>query len=253
VEGYPDRTEAEISWVDARWDGLRLQIECRCDNPKSVSATVVAQSKSRSLPSKLWVESGSGRVAIDIAGTVKDSVPQTVVLSCGELEIRFQVMDTRVDDGLPSSELDGMSSRDYEEINDALLLEQYGGAFVEDDPLLAQTDQESTADIQNDEADQLKSSEISGGRDSYEIGSMSLARLYLGIVDQWNSAWITCQKSKVDPAKCPIAIRVLNDGQLLVEAFGRQALRDEQNKVGTMVCALIAQGEMQTRLAGVKG
>jgi hypothetical protein len=144
-----------------------------------------------------------------------------------------------------------VSAGDYEEISDALLLEQYGGAVVEDDPLSTQSDEEPTEEV-HEEGDDLKLQEVVQGRDSYEIGCMSLARLYLGIVDQWSLAWSNCQKSKVDLATCPIALRVWHDGNMLVDTFGRQALRDEQIDAGSMVCASIAQSELRVRLGGAK-
>lgn len=249
VDGYPDRVQAKISWVDARWDGTRLRIECRCDHPENVNATVLASSKSRDLPSKLWVESVNRRIAIDISWTKNDSVPQIVVLNCEDVQIRFQVMDMRPEDQMASADLEEVNARDYEEISDALLLEQYGGAVVEDDPLPTQSDPELTQKARDD-GDDLKLQEVALGRDSYEIGCMSLARLYLGIVDKWSSTWTRCQQPKVGLSTGLIASRVRNDGKLLVDAFGRQAERDEKNEAGSMVCALIAQSELRIRLDG---
>jgi hypothetical protein len=123
-------------------------------------------------------------------------------------------------------------------LRDELLFELYGGRVA--------ADSEGEEPPQDDEQpDQDDANDGAGNTDSYAVPGFVLARLHLGIVDNW-----------ADQVKCA-ALRgtgeferqvLRRDGEVLVDAFRRQAERDSKKGAACAIGARLAAEELSLRL-----
>jgi len=132
-------------------------------------------------------------------------------------------------------------------LRDTLLFEQYDGLAADD---LSTGDSSDTAsDISAGvvlaERDDDEESTAGGQRDNYGVPAAELARRHFRVVDSWFSqAMRIAARSAGDFER-----RVLErDGELLVEALGRQSLRDEKKGPTRGIGARLAAEELAGRL-----
>jgi hypothetical protein len=132
-----------------------------------------------------------------------------------------------------------------DEMRDLLLFEQYGGQIPGDDPPTSPGD-EGAADP-GQELDAEAEAEIAGvGRaDSYAIPAFVLARRHLAVIDIWWDRVTSAANRGLAKFERDVLRR---DGELLVEAFRRQADRDSRKEASRGLGATLAAEELALRL-----
>ena len=144
-----------------------------------------------------------------------------------------------------------MSSRDREDtippevdenvaqlLRDELLFERYGGC-VADDVEGAESPQSE------DELDQDDVQDGAGRPESYAVPGFVLARRHLGAVDNWADQVKRAAMCGTGEFERHVLRR---EGELLVEAFKRQADRDSNKGVACAIGARLAAEELSLRL-----
>lgn len=254
--------DALISWGQAKWDGVRVEVECRCAPSHSVMAAVYGGGEPVvcSLPDSELPD------ALLRSGAVEWPTPHTPPVSVtlavdGVVYVTVAVLDCREkaerDDEIP----DGVDEDLAEEIRHALLFEQYGGAYLSD----AEEDADDTEEINdNGDDEQLLDEEdaalspqalldgdvlnnhdavdpaASGG---YGVPAMEKARVYWRIVDNWGARIAAAHDDHERR-------QLLDDGPRLREAFSAVAAADRRrHRDDHAIGAELAAEELTHRLA----
>ena len=251
VDDLFTRSSTVISWVDARWTGTKVLIECRCDMVAELIGTVVGTGRTRQVARKHWKVDGNKHLRAEIAWAYQETPPHFVTLKCAGERVCVPVMDERPGDICAIAALEDINPQEREALNDGLLFEQYGGLLAEDQSAILNVEPQ-IKDIDSPHSDSESQNGVvaSGGSDSYETASLVLARRYLGIVDKWMQHWSPWQNVGRYGEMDTMAQRVLNDGLKLVNALGRQAERDSLSGATLVVGARVAKDELQVRLEG---
>ncbi len=190
-------------------------------------------------PISNWTADVDGRLrSAQIPWADSNYPPLLVQLTCEQESMSIPVFDTRQpedrEDSLPP-EVDG----DVAQIlRDALLFEQYGGVVASDADDEASTESAGEAG----EADEGTGPERP---DSYSVPAFVRARRHLSIVDNWAD-----RVGRIAAREAGVLERqwLRRDGELLIEAFERQAERDGKKEPGSAIGARLAAEELALRL-----
>ncbi len=193
-----------------------------------------------SVPVTEWTVDADGRFrSAQVPWADSKQPPMLVQLACKEETVRVPVFD-----GRPARDRDGTIPPEVDEnvaqsLRDELLFELYGGC--------AAADAEGQEPPQGeDELDQDGVQDGAGHTDSYAVPGFVLARRHLGIVDNWADQ----VKRAAMRGTGEFELHVLRrDGELLVEAFKRQADRDSKKGAACAIGAGLAAEELSLRLS----
>ena len=237
VSHLPNRGSTLIMWAQAEWDGKTVAIECRCEAARELAGTVLNSAIQADITQ--WIVDANGRFcSARVPWTDARQPPMLVQLSCKEETVRVPVFDGRPlrdrQDSIPP-EVDENAA---ETLRDQLLFELYGGRVAteaEDEELFQQV-KEDDLDAANEGARQI---------DSYLVPGFVVARHQLGIVDNWADQ--VKQSASAGTGEFERQ-QLRRDGELLVEAFKRQAERDRKKGGSYAIGARLAAEELSLRL-----
>jgi hypothetical protein len=157
-----------------------------------------------------------------------------------QLTYEQETLSVAVFDERPTAERENSIPPEVDEnvaqtMRDELLFEQYGGRIAADDGGEGSIDSDNEPDAEYESAG-------AGRPDSYAVPAFVLARRHLGVVDNWAGQ----VKRSATRGTAEFEREVLRrDGELLIEAFKRQADRDD--KKGAIGAKLAAE-ELTLRL-----
>lgn len=239
VAQLPKRTSSAISWARAAWNGKIVTVECRCSKGGDLTGLVL--SSGLSVPIKGWQSVHSQNHEAKLAWRDAQNQPNTVVLTCGQETINVAIFDERPvrdrETSVPTNVDDDM----FQGMRDTLLFEQYGGLAVDD--LVGEIGGDSTSPIPStdDNVDDVEESGASGDRDSYAVPAFVLARRNLQIVDNWVTRMT---RNMVEGGRLFERQIVRHDGELLIDAFKRQAVREGKQLSANAIGSQLAVEEL---------
>ena len=231
VDSLPNRSNTHIMWARASWDGETVSLECRCDNSKKLKGELNCAGTLSIVND--WKPSSDIKIrlaAIPWADT--KLLPSYVTLKYDDEALCIPVFDERSfqdrADSLPS-EVDEDS---VQLLRDQLLLEQYGGRVEIDDGDEVPVEDKDLDEPEDDDRKRKKTGSICP--ESYAVPTIVLARQYLEIVDNWGNRI----KQTMSNGTAEFERQLLKqDGEQLIEAFGRLVSRNEQLGIGAKVAA----------------
>ena len=240
----PSRTSARIIWARAAWDGKRVEVECRCEGDRPLTGKILAGGEAT--PIRTWTTKANARLrSARVKWVAGKRPPASVQLTCGDETVNVPVFDER-----PSREREDTMPPEVDAdivqaMRDDLLFEQYGGLVDTDIGIEPDGSKQEGADGEPPDPDCKIKSPASIKPDSYAVPASELARRHFLVVDNWASH--AQRIATLDPGD--IERRALQrDGELLVEAFRRQALRDEKTGPARAIGAKLAAEELEVRL-----
>jgi hypothetical protein len=254
LEGFEDSDDAAtvlqlqrsgeplIAWGRAVWDGKKVEIEFRCDANRDVRGQI-RNSRGRATKIGNWTVSTDARCrSARVPWTDNKRPPTDVQFMCGSDTMSLAVFDER-----PPKEREDTMPPEVENtdqaLKDLLLFEQYGGRVAtefEDGQL---TDGDQTPDpVDSEERTEEFADRHS---DSYAVPELVLARQHLGVVDNWADRVKRAAKCGTDKFERQV---LRHDGEMLIEAFGRQVMRDGKKIPASAIGARLAQEELKIRL-----
>lgn len=125
-----------------------------------------------------------------------------------------------------------------------MLFEQYGGRIAADDPDIDSTDG-GINDLVFPEDEDDDDTTGAGHLESYAVPAFVLARRHMVVVDIWANAVKDLSKGLAGDFRRK---HLQRDGELLVEAFRRQAERDQISGPTAVLGAALAAEEIAIRL-----
>lgn len=229
-----NRTSPLIAWARAVWDGRSVSIECRCQSLPDLTGEFRAGEAAQSILGWTKVNGLDGLYRAHVQWKGQWISPFVIELACKGERLRVPIFDERklADRGntLPP-EVDPAL---VQNLCDQLLFEEYGGRIPLDDPdtdLLG-----GDADLPDDDDEETPGSASS---ESYAVPSFVLARRHLEVVDGWSNA-VTRLTERQGDEFCREHLR--RDGELLAEAFRRQANRNAATANGNRPTAGLGAG-----------
>ena len=237
VSQLPSRGSAIILWARAVWDGNMVAIDCRCEAGRKLVGAV--QNCVMSVPVTEWAVDAGGRFcSAQVPWADSKQPPMLVQLACEKETVRVPIFD-----GRPERDREGTIPPEVDEnfaqsLRDELLFELYGG--------WAAADADGQEPPQGEyEIDQDGVQDGAGNTDSYAVPGFILARRHLGIVDNWADQVKRAAMRGTGEFERHVLRR---DGELLVEAFKRQADRDNKKEAACAIGARLAAEELSLRL-----
>lgn len=229
------RSAAWISWAQATWNGKKISVECKSE--RDVAGQVLGKEKPLRITG--WAKGAGGLRKAQVTWVETKQPPASILLICGDERLNVAVFDDREPKDREGSFPPGVDEDNVQAMRDDLLFERYGGRVAPDDG--PQTDLFSGEDGEIDQTADADGEEQNGSQaahsDSYAVDTFVWARLHLGVVDNWAKlASLAGHEFTLE------ALR--GDGNLLKEAFGRQAGRNGKDAMG----ARLAAEEMGLRL-----
>ncbi len=246
VTELPARGSVLIQWARAVWDGDEVAVECRCADDRDVAGTVCGGDVW--VPVSDWTISGGPGRSARVPWADAKTPPAFVQLSCDEETVCVPIFDTRSAPERETATPPEVDGDVVQAMRDELLFEQYGGRVADDDPLTAPESEEPTGagPEPGGDADPDSDAECEGGgrADSYAVPAFTLARRHLAVIDNW-WARVTGIAKRGGQFERDILRR---DGELLIEAFRRQAERDARKESARALGATLAVEELTVRL-----
>jgi hypothetical protein len=249
ISHLPTRRGMLIVWAQASWDGKTVTVNCRCQVNRDLRGEITSGNKSASIPKSKWSTSRRDRRAARAPWLDAKNPPAFVQLTCDRETINVPIFDERSlsarGKSLPSN-LENVS----QEIQDLLLFEQYGGRVVSDtedgqeasgEPSIIPEPSKEVAG--RPECEDRSEAILTTHNESYSVPTFELARRHLRIVDNWAD-----QARRVANTAAREFEYVQHDGELLIEAFHRQANRDRRNESTSDIAAKIASEELKLLL-----
>jgi hypothetical protein len=196
-------TASLFSWAAATWDGKKISLLCRSETSDPVTASVeftkptsrivVSMTRSKSLleGQTVWVDALSP--------------PLLARFSAGNEEREVPIIDLRVPSDFEQTPFPEVDPETSEAMRDALLLEAYGGSFVEDGDFGA-------AKRKNED-----SPKGTPGTSDFSVVVFEQARAWFSIVDAWQHHW-----GKGKDFSEHERLRLLEDARRLVSIFARK-------------------------------
>jgi len=245
VAKLPSRSSALIMWAQAVWDGRNVIIECRCNANYKIKGYLDHGGKNKLITR--WKTSADGLQRSTVRWSDVKRPPSTAHLTCEHETVRIPIFDGRP---LSKDRIDTvppeLDEHVVQTLRDELLFEQYGGRTVtedDQDPDSSWSDSTASDSIGASNYDK-EDEDIEQGEDrnsdSYAVPSFELARDRLRVVDNWADRVKFAAKSKTSVFR--------RDGELLVEAFKRQALRDKKKGAERAIGAELAAQELNLHL-----
>jgi hypothetical protein len=237
VPELPSRGSALITWARAAWDGNRVDVECRCDAGRVLAGAL--RSGGEWTPIGGWTAAADGRLrSAQIPWVDARRPPVSVQLTCEQESVGVPIFDARPLGDRENSLPPEVDETVAQTLRDALLFEQYGGRIAAD---VGGGESAETAGESGEEDE--------GGRrersDSYTVPAFALARRHLGVVDSWADRVKHTATNETGALERDWLRR---DGELLIEAFERQAERDGKKGPAWALGAKLAAEELALRL-----
>ncbi len=231
----PRQGAATITWAQAAWDGKRVCVDCRCEAGAPLDGAFQAGQKWISIGE--WKAATGGRLrSAKVPWPVAEPSPSTVRLTSGAETVTVDIFDRRPPLERELSVPPEVDPNLAETLRDELLFEQYGGHAAPDS--IAEEGEPNRKGRKpgegSDEDDWIEGidpdpetddRDEAARQDSYAVPAFVLARRHLGVVDNWAE-----QVERVTSRRAADFERawLRRDGELLCEAFKRQAVRDER-------------------------
>jgi len=239
VSELPSRGSALITWARAVWDGKKVDVDCRCEAKGDLEGEI--NSGGEWSPISAWTVRADRRLrTARVPWSDAKRSPSLVQLTCEHDTMSVTIFDER-----PSREREDTLPPEVDEnvaqtMRDELLFEQYGGRVAVD----VEGD-ESTDDDQGHGSEE-EIEEVEPGRpDSYAVPAFVLARRHLSVVDSWADQLKHTAKRGTGEFERQVLRR---DGELLIEAFQRQVVRDDKKGPTSAIGARLAVEELTLRL-----
>jgi len=233
----PIRASAYITWARAAWDGSKVDVECRCEAGRELAGAIKSGGEWTQIAS--WTLDADGCLrSAQVPWPDSKRPPLLVQLTCARQIVRVAIFDNR-----PARDREGAIPPEVDEdvaqtMRDGLLFEQYGGRVAADAEGEEPTDGNDALG-QDDEVDGA------GRPDSYSVPAFILARRHLGVVDNWADQVKRVAARGTGEFELQLLRR---DGELLIEAFKRQADRDGKKELAWAIRANLAAEELTLRL-----
>jgi len=233
VLALPSRGSAFITWARAAWDGKKVAVDCRCEAKGDLNGEI--KSGGEWTPITNWTVGPDSRLrSAQVPWADSKRPPLLVQLTCGQEAVSIAVFDERPsrdrEDTIPPE----VNKDAGQTMRDELLFEQYGGLFAADAEGEEPTDGDDALG-ENDEVDGA------GRPDSYSVPAFVLARRHLGVVDNWADQVKRAATRVTGEFEREVLLR---DGELLIEAFKRQADRDGKKGSAWAIGAKLAAEEL---------
>jgi hypothetical protein len=234
VSELSSRSEGFIPWAQAVWDGKQVYVDCRCKAKGDIDGKINSGGEWTTITD--WTVGTDDRLRSAQVSWVDAKRPPSLV----QLTYEQETLSVAVFDERPMAERENCIPPEVDEnaaqtMRDELLFEQYGGRIAADDGGEGSIDSDNEPDAEYESAG-------AGRPDSYAVPAFVLARRHLGVVDNWASQ----VKRSATRGTAEFEREVLRrDGELLIEAFKRQADRDD--KKGAIGAKLAAE-ELTLRL-----
>ena len=250
VSEAPRQGTTRIMWAQAAWNGKAVAVDCRCEATAELAGEI--SSGSDWSPITNWTLADDGRLRSTLVPwTDATRPPSSVQLTCEHEIVSVPVFDERSPQEREDTTPPEVDENIVQTMRDELLFEQYGGcvaADIEDGESrddAPEPEDVLRTDTQTGGDSEGRIDEDGGGRvDSYAVPTFEVARRHLGVVDNWadqvkraaNNGWREFEREVLR-----------RDGELLIEAFQRQALRDEKKGSTRAIGAKLAAEELVLR------
>ena len=251
VSELPSWGSVLIMWARAAWDGKKVHIECRCEAKREVAGKVQVGDEWILITN--WTVATDGRLHSTLVPWVDAKrPPSSVLLKCGQETASVPIFDERSPREREDARPPEVDENIVQFMRDELLFEQYGGrvaADIEDEELKDTAEEQRdnpTADAQTaDGAEGEIEEDVIIRADSYSVPAFDIARRHLDVVDSWAGEVFRAAKDGNGKFEQELLRR---DGELLIEAFERQAARDAKKETARGIGAKLAVEELVQRL-----
>jgi Tyrosyl-DNA phosphodiesterase len=221
VAGLDSRSSPLITWARAAWDGQEVGIECRCLAPSELLGDLRTGTETTAFAGWNSLSDTEGLYRANLPYSGDCHTPFVVELTCRSECLRIPIFDERKLIDRENTILPEVDQALVQNLRDHLLFEEYGGRIAADDPDVDSADG-SIDDLVFPE-DEGDDDTTAGHSESYAVPAFVLARRHLAVVDIWADAVKEVSKRLAGDFR---RRHLQRDGELLVEAFGRQAERD---------------------------
>ncbi len=225
-----------IAWARAVWDGKRIAVDCRCEAKGNLKGEIKSGGEWAAIPN--WMVGAGGLRSARVPWEDSTRPPMLVQLTCEQEMVSVPIFDER-----PLRDRETTLPPEVDEnvaqiMRDELLFEQCGGRVAADAEGEVATGGDETPP-EEDEADGA------GPSDSYAVPAFVLARRHLGVVDNWADQAKQAAARDTEDFERRLLLR---DGELLIDAFQRQADRDGKKESAWAIGAKLAAEELTLRL-----
>jgi hypothetical protein len=238
VSELSSHSEGFIPWAQAVWDGKHVFVDCRCNAKGEIDGKINSVGEWITITN--WTVGTDDRLrSAQVSWVDAKRPPSLVLLICEQETLSVAVFDERPTAERENSVLPEVDENVAQTMRDELLFEQYGGCIASDDG-----GEEATGG-DNDPDAEYESDGI-GRPDSYAVPAFVLARQHLGVVDNWADQ---VERSATRGTAEFERKMLRRDGELLIEAFKRQADRDDKKRA---IGAKLAAEELILRLKNLQ-
>ncbi len=233
-----NRFTAMILWATAKWNGKVVELACRCANGAVLSGKICC--RGIDVPIDKWPrpDAESSLYRMRLPWTDAGRQPMSVLLACGKETLNVPIFDDRPSRERETSIPDGVDPDTVQTMRDELLFEAYGGRAADDLDSDAESVNERKVVTGNGEGRHRQP-------DSYAVAAFVLARQHLQVVDNWVARMRIAAMGELRAFERQAVRR---DGELLIEAFKRQAEREGAPKQVNALGATLAAEELAIRL-----
>jgi len=243
VADLANRSSPLITWARVAWDGQVIGIECRCQATSELSGELRAGTETTPFAGWKSLDDTEGLYRANIPYRGEWRSPFVIELTCRNECLRILIFDERKLIDRENTILPEVDQGLLQTLSDQLLFEQYGGRIVADDPDTDSADGDiNDLVFPGDDDDDTTGASHS---ESYAVPAFVLARRHLAVVDIWADAVKDLWKRQADDFRRKLLRR---DGELLVEAFRRQAEWDGISGPTGALGAGLAAEEIAIRL-----
>ena len=234
-DGQKEDSENGLVWAYAVWDGKTITIKARTatHNKHPIEMVIVNVGKIEfnkiekwDKINNLWEWSTDWNPKKQ---QEKNGIPNFVSIKCNSRSWKRPVNDERQDDEKDSDPIPEVNSERSQELKDAILLERYGGPFVDD----IKVDFEDVVDKEKKSQNQQNTGK-SNVKSDYSLPWMVQAREWHKIIDNW--------KTKYEQ---PSSI-IKKDGGKLIDYFNRKKVKEPYP--GISVAAKLMAEEIKMRI-----
>lgn len=222
VAGLASRSSPLITWARAFWDGQVVGIECRCQAPSELLGELRAETETTPFAGWKSLDDTEGLYRANLPYSGEWRSPFVIELTCRSECLRIPIFDERKLVDRENTILPEVDQALIQTLSDQLLFEEYGGRIAADDPDIDSAGELIGLVVPEDEDCDGDTTGASRS-ESYAVPAFVLARRHLAVVDIWADAVKDLSKPQAGDFRRNLLRR---DGELLVQAFGRQAERD---------------------------
>ena len=251
VSQLPSRGTGFIAWARASWNGKKVVIECRCDSSQDLQGQVKS-SDGKGTPIGNWTVGADTRLrSARVQWVDKKQPPSVAHLTCKNGTLSVAVFDERPPIDREHAVPPEVDENICQTMKDELLFEQYGGKVAtdveEEEPTdYSQKPDDSIPPLPASADSEEESEETASKRsDSYAVPEFVLAQRHLRVVDNWADQVKRAAKRGTEAFERQVLQR---DGEVLIEAFERQAIRDSKKVPARAIGAKLSAEELRLRL-----